>query len=150
MESRVYTEQKTKSVPLNRLPSQRTSQNFDHFWASPFITSNGFPTLPKFPNLFTTYSKTIRPLLGLIKCQTGFNVMKPMVTLDLVLTHYDPSLPLKLGSDASPYGLGAVISHVTDEGEKPIPGPCHEQNSTTLSWSRKPLQSCEEILLLLV
>ena len=43
-----------------------------------------------------------------------------MLRSDLVLTHYDPSQPLKLATVASPYGLGAVISHVTDEGEKPI------------------------------
>ncbi|RUS76781.1 hypothetical protein EGW08_015458 [Elysia chlorotica] len=53
-------------------------------------------------------------------CQTSFGTIKSMVASELVLTHYDPSLPLKLATDASPYGLGAVISHVTEEGERPI------------------------------
>ncbi|RUS82334.1 hypothetical protein EGW08_009887 [Elysia chlorotica] len=53
-------------------------------------------------------------------CQTAFGTIKSMVASELVLTHYNPSLPLKLATDASPYGLGAVISHVTQEGERPI------------------------------
>ena len=38
-----------------------------------------------------------------------------------VLMHYNPKLPLRLQTDASQYGLGAVLSHVTPEGsEKPF------------------------------
>lgn len=60
------------------------------------------------------------PFVWSNRCQTAFQTIKSMIASDLVLNHYDPSLPLKLATDASPYGLGAVISHVTDEGEKPI------------------------------
>jgi hypothetical protein len=28
-----------------------------------------------------------------------------MITSDVVLTHYDPNLPVRLACDASPYGL---------------------------------------------
>ncbi|KAL0160062.1 hypothetical protein M9458_043787, partial [Cirrhinus mrigala] len=38
-----------------------------------------------------------------------------------VLVHYDGNRPLKLACDASPYGVGAVISHIMDNGgEHPI------------------------------
>ena len=33
-----------------------------------------------------------------------------------VLAHYDPQLPLKLDTDASTHGMGAVISHVFPNG----------------------------------
>ena len=47
------------------------------------------------------------------------------VTQELVspklLIHYEPQRKLLLSCDASPYGIGAVISHVMDDGsEKPI------------------------------
>ena len=38
-----------------------------------------------------------------------------------VLAHYDPRFPLKLDCDASPYGVGAVLSHKYPDGsERPI------------------------------
>ncbi|GFS02161.1 Pol polyprotein [Elysia marginata] len=57
---------------------------------------------------------------GLYKTSDKVKAIKSMVASDLVLIHYDPSLSLKLATDASPYGLGAVLSHVTTDGERPI------------------------------
>ena len=34
------------------------------------------------------------------------------------MTHYDPDLPVRLACDSSAYGLGAVISHVMENGEE--------------------------------
>lgn len=48
-------------------------------------------------------------------CHEAFQKVKDVVT------HFSPKLPLQLACDASPYGVGAVISHVLPNGEeKPI------------------------------
>ncbi|KAL6469072.1 hypothetical protein MHYP_G00225960 [Metynnis hypsauchen] len=55
------------------------------------------------------------------QCDEAFQKAKKMVTSDTVLTHYDSELPLKLVCDASPYGIGAVMSRVMNDGsERPI------------------------------
>ena len=44
-----------------------------------------------------------------------------MITSEQVLTHYDPGLPVRLACDASPTGIGAVLSHVMLDGsERPV------------------------------
>ena len=44
-----------------------------------------------------------------------------MMRSDKVLCYYDPNKPVELACDASPYGLGSVLSHMIDDGtERPI------------------------------
>ena len=52
--------------------------------------------------------------------QTAFQTAKNKLTSAGVLTHFNPEQKIILSCDASPYGVGAVISHQTSEGEKPI------------------------------
>ena len=79
------------------------------------------------PNLSTV----VHPLTQLLEknhqwkwteqCEIAFHKVKEMITSEQVLTHYDPSLPLRLACDASPVGIGAVLSHVMHDGtERPI------------------------------
>ncbi|XP_060782844.1 uncharacterized protein K02A2.6 [Neoarius graeffei] len=54
-------------------------------------------------------------------CDMAFKSVKELITSDRVLTHYNPDLPLRLACDASPYGIGAVLSHKMPDGsERPI------------------------------
>ncbi|KAJ8366188.1 hypothetical protein SKAU_G00150190 [Synaphobranchus kaupii] len=54
-------------------------------------------------------------------CERTFKTAKQLVTSEEVLTHFDPSLPLRLACDASPYGIGAVLSHRMPDGtERPF------------------------------
>ena len=54
-------------------------------------------------------------------CFAAFVKAKELLTQSPVLVHYDPTLLMKLATDASSHGVGAVISHVFPNGEeKPI------------------------------
>ena len=53
--------------------------------------------------------------------QSAFDYVKDLLTSDTVLAHYDQTKPLILACDASPYGIGAVLSHTFEDGsERPI------------------------------
>jgi len=54
-------------------------------------------------------------------CEAAFQKVKDKLASSKVLVHYDPNLPLVLATDASPYGLGVVLSHIMPDGsERPI------------------------------
>ena len=52
--------------------------------------------------------------------QLAFDKVKSQLTSSPVLMHFDPEKEIILSCDASPYGVGAVLSHQTEEGERPI------------------------------
>nr|XP_049466943.1 uncharacterized protein K02A2.6-like [Anopheles coluzzii] len=49
-------------------------------------------------------------------CQTSFEKFKKVLQSDLLLTHYDPNLPIIVAADASSTGVGAVIFHKFSNG----------------------------------
>ncbi|MBW0565442.1 hypothetical protein O181_105157 [Austropuccinia psidii MF-1] len=49
-----------------------------------------------------------------------FHQLKEAFTTSQILSHFNPSLPTILESNASDYALGAVLSQVTDSGKHPI------------------------------
>ena len=55
------------------------------------------------------------------ECVVAFDQLKQMLTDKTRLVRFDPDKPIVLATDASPYGIGAVISHVLpDDSEEPI------------------------------
>lgn len=66
-----------------------------------------------------------------------------MLLQDKVLMHYDPDLPLILATDSSLYGVGAVLSHRTPEGEEQ---PIAYASWTLLDTAKKYSQIEKEAL----
>lgn len=53
--------------------------------------------------------------------QAAFEQAKNLLKSDQVLVHHDVTRPLVMACDASPYGVGVVISHIMDDqSERPI------------------------------
>ena len=110
--------------------------------------------LRSFLGLVTYYSKFIpdmstvlQPLHQLLEkdrkwkwtkeCSKAVDKIMEIITSDMVLTHYDPNLPVTLACDASSYGLGCVISHVLPNGEeKPIAFASRTLNKAEKKYSQ--------------
>ncbi|XP_065207016.1 uncharacterized protein K02A2.6-like [Planococcus citri] len=55
------------------------------------------------------------------ECENSFRKIKEEIASERVLHHFDPNKKLILATDASPYALGAVLSHIDGNGnERPI------------------------------
>ena len=52
--------------------------------------------------------------------EKAFQDAKASITSECILVHYDPKKELVLACDASPYGIGAVLSHRIEGDDKPI------------------------------
>ena len=73
------------------------------------------------------------------KEENAFKKSKELLLLVELLTHFDPTQPLILACDASPHGLGAVLSHQYSDGtERPI-GYC----SRSLSMAERNCSQLE-------
>ncbi|XP_055526941.1 uncharacterized protein K02A2.6-like [Wyeomyia smithii] len=90
---------------------------------------------------FDNLSTMLYPLNNLLKdtvefkwtkeCEHSFYTVKQQMQSDRCLVHYSPELPLLLATDASPYGVGAVLSHVYPDGsERPIQFASQTLNAT--------------------
>ena len=67
----------------------------------------------------------------------AFKATKEMLEAARVLTHYDPSKPMVLSCDASPCGVGAVLSHISDSGqEMPVAFASHKLNACERRYSQ--------------
>lgn len=75
-------------------------------------------------------SSELRPLHHLLEkgvewnwtenCESSFKAGKQLLLDNSLLVHYDPSKPIVVTCDASPYGVGAVLSHVINHRERPV------------------------------
>ncbi|MBW0590558.1 hypothetical protein O181_130273 [Austropuccinia psidii MF-1] len=76
------------------------------------------------------YSKKISSLTSFLKkdscfplneeALSQFHQLKEAFTTAPILSHFNPSLPTIVETDASDYALGAVLSQVSDSGKHPI------------------------------
>ena len=93
------------------------------------------------------FSTILRPLNELLhkekefvwskECDKSFQMAKKAFTSDTFVVHFDPKETLVLACDASPYGIGAVLSHrYADNTEKPIIFISHTLNKVQKKYAQ--------------
>ena len=119
--------------------------------------ANDVSQLRSFLGMLNYYSKFIKdfsskwhPLYQLLsnkaewfwtkECETAFIWAKEVLSSKQVLVDYDPPKPLILSVDASPYGIGAVLSHRMDDVSEQLV----EFASRTLSRAEKKISQVEK------
>lgn len=70
------------------------------------------------------------------QCEHSFQTLKQRVIEATSLAHYDPEQPLILATDASPVGLGAVLSQRKGDIERPIAYASKTLDSTQKKYSQ--------------
>ena len=71
------------------------------------------------------------------KCKSSFRKICELLSSAEVLAHYDPNLNVELAVDASPFGLGCVISHRYENGsERPIAYASRSLTSAERNYSQ--------------
>ena len=71
----------------------------------------------------------------------AFGKIKELLSSSRVLTHFDPQKPLVLTVDASPHGIGAILSHRVGESENPIGYVSRSLNSAEKNYSQTELEA---------
>ena len=72
-----------------------------------------------------------------VKWEWTENCMQAFQDVETVLTHFKPALAVTLACDASPYRLGAVLSHVLSNGtEQPIAYASQTLSSAEKNYSQ--------------
>ena len=73
--------------------------------------------------------------------RNAFKKIKELLSSTTVLTHFDTSQPIILTVDASPYGIGAILSHRKKGIEHPIGFVSRSLNSAERNYSQTELEA---------
>ena len=68
--------------------------------------------------------------------EKAFNKAKDILSSETLLVHFDPKKELVLTCDASSIGLGAILSHVDEEGDHPIAYASRSLNQAEKNYSQ--------------
>lgn len=95
------------------------------------------PNLATIANPLNNLTKKDSKFIWSKDCEKSFQNIKKEICSPQVLIHYDPDLPVTLATDASPVGLGAVLSHKMSDGtERPIAFASRTLTNTEKKYSQ--------------
>ena len=115
-------------------------------WGLLTITESSCQISPLSLLPFTLCYKKPSAGVGVKSQAKAFDKVKELLLSSRVLVHFDDSLPLTLSCDASPYGVGAVLSHMMPNGDvRPV-----SFASRTLTETEKKYAQLEKEALVIV
>ncbi len=94
--------------------------------------------VPDMSTLFHPINCLLRkdvPFVWNDQCQAAFEAIKREIASPRVLCHFDPKKKLILATDASPYAIGAVLSHECSEEERPAAFASRELSNAERNYS---------------
>lgn len=101
---------------LNVPHAQNVSQLRSYLGLVNYYQTNFFQTCPQYCILLNTLLQTRSLWKWSDSYEQAFQKTKKLITSDVVLAHFNPSMPIRLACDASPYGIGAVLSRTFPDG----------------------------------
>ncbi|GFX44477.1 transposon Tf2-9 polyprotein [Trichonephila clavipes] len=105
---------------ITKVPVPKTVSDLKSFLGLVNYYGKFIPNLSTRVALFNNLLQKGTKFLWTAECEKAFKALKQEIASDRILCHYDPKLPLVLQTDASPVGIGAVLSHIMPDGsEKP-------------------------------
>ena len=112
---------KKKIVAIENLPAPQNISQLRAFIGAVNYYNRFIPNIPSILQLLYNLLKKDTKWNWDSKCQNSFQEVKSILQSDNFLVHYNPELPLNLTVDASQDGVGAVLSHLYENGtERPI------------------------------
>ena len=111
----------TKVEAVKLAPTPQNKQELRSFLGLIHYYGKFIPRLSTLLHPLNELLQTGKPWSWTSDCEKAFTAAKEKLSAAPILAHYDPTVPLRLASDASAYGVGAVLSHVYQDGtERPI------------------------------
>ncbi|MBW0486167.1 hypothetical protein O181_025882 [Austropuccinia psidii MF-1] len=107
-------------------PSLRTSKPLNNFLAFPISIIVSFKIYSKKITALTSLLKKDSPFAFNEEPLNKFQLPKEAFTTAPILSHFNPSLPTFVETDASDYALGAVLSQVNGSGNHSIAFDSHK------------------------
>ncbi|XP_055701834.1 uncharacterized protein K02A2.6-like [Phlebotomus papatasi] len=122
-----------KVLALENMPRPQTKDEAKSYLGFINYYARFFKNLSTILHPITELTKENEPFRWTEDCERAFLTVKKEMSSESFLVHYDPKKELILAVDASPVGVGAVLSHKYPDGsERPI-----QYVSQTLSNTQK-------------
>ncbi|MBW0525022.1 hypothetical protein O181_064737 [Austropuccinia psidii MF-1] len=106
--------------------SPKASRPFNLFLALPIFIVVSLKIILKKITSLTSLLKKDSPFIFKEEALSQLQALKEDFTSAPILSHFNPSPPIIVETDASDYALGAVLSQVNDSGKHPIAFDSHK------------------------